>query len=106
MPKRSLSFLQFRLVAQPRFMLGAHVADFAHDAGDIGNPGNRWNVAGERDLLMESCALVVRPYFLAELRRRQRRSETAEISGEVVGIPLQHARGVVVARGVDSLRQI
>ena len=87
-------------------MLGTDIADFSHYGRDVGNPCIRCDVAAEIDLFMQGSALVVRPYFLAELHRRERRRRTTEIGRDVVDVPLQHARCIVVARRVDGLRQI
>jgi phosphoglycerate dehydrogenase-like enzyme len=90
----------------PGRLLEACVVDLEHDAVQVGHRVDPSRTGREPDFRREGAGLVERPYLLAVVGGEELRGEAAEETPQVIDVAHQHARGVVVARGVHRLGQV
>src|ERR1700722_7895261 len=90
----------------PSLGLTALVLDLTQYRIDVRGGGVLHEPSRQHGIRPQLAGLVELPYFLRIARFEQLRRGAAESRAHIIDIALQHGEGIVVAGGVDRLRQI
>ena len=82
------------------------VVDDFHQLCHVGNVAVELEVAGQLAFGVQLAGLIERPHLLAVVGVQQLRGKAAKIGAHVVDVTFEHHAGIVVAGGVDGLRQV